>query len=192
MPTLECYIDFKAPAAYLALQPTLELQQQLNLTLLWHPYQTRQSAIPAPLAQETPAQSHIRVRAEARQRVHLKYAALRGIGMHFPTQPGNCDLALAAMYVATNNPALYCRLAFEAYWVHQQDLSELTLIENLLRTSGHDPQTFNAGDRLAQLYAAQTPTEERGVVDAPAYIFADQVFIGREHLPWLRELLSSG
>ena len=46
-------------------------------------------------------------------------------------------------------------------------------------------------ERLTELEAMQLTSEELGVVDTPAYVIDGQVFIGREHLPWVRELLQN-
>jgi len=191
MTTLEYFIDFKSPAAYLSLQPTLELQQDYEFDLVLQPYRAQQKAVPAQTQDETKGETHIRVRALARQQTHLKYAELRGLPMHFPVAPGNTDLALAGLLYARQHPALYSALAFEAYWVDNSDLNDAEVVARLLRDSGHEPEAFDAEARLQALEEAQIPTEERGVVDAPAYVLNEQVFIGREHLPWIRELLAA-
>jgi 2-hydroxychromene-2-carboxylate isomerase len=187
---LEYFIDFKSPAAYLSLQPTLDLLEEYTFELLWRPYRSLQKAVPAKADDETKGETHIRVRAAARQQTHLKYAALRNLPMKFPADPGNTDLALAGLLAADKDPTTYAQLAFDAYWVENLDLSDERLVRKLLADSGHDPQTFDAAARLAELEDAQIPSEERGVVDTPAYLIEEQIFIGREHLPWIRELLA--
>ena len=165
------------------------MAQDYRCELLWLPYRTLQKAIPAVHADETKGETHIRVRAVARQQTHLKYAALRGLTMNFPTQPGNTDLALAGLLAASDDPAQYAQLAFNAYWVENQNLNDATTVQSLLTASGNDPQTFDAQARLSQLQEHQLVSEERGVVDAPAYILEEQLFIGREHMPWIKEML---
>lgn len=190
MISLEYFIDFKSPAAYLSLQPTLELRREHDFDLVFRPYRTQQKAVPVENDQETKGETHIRVRAQTRQLTHLKYAALCGLPMRFPATPGSTDLALAALFYAHQDPAAYSALAFHAYWVDNLDLNNPTLVNQLLEKSGHDPHGFDGQAHLQALEDAQIPTEESGVVDTPAYVVEGQVFIGREHLPWIRELLA--
>ena len=109
--------------------------------------------------------------------------------MRFPTQPGSTDMALAGLLSAQTEPAAYAQRAFAAYWEDNRDLNDEALIRDLLAASGHDPESFDAAARLTELEAMQLASEELGVVDTPAYVIDGQVFIGREHLPWVRELL---
>ena len=78
--------------------------------------------------------------------------------------------------------------AYQAYWADQLDLNDATVIANLLEESGYDAAEFN-GSYLEKLDEHQLASEDRGVIDTPAYVIEEQVFIGREHLPWLREIL---
>ncbi len=191
MTRLEYYIDFKSPAAYLSLQPTLALLDDYSFELVWRPYRSLQKAVPAATTGETKGETHVRVRAAARQQTHLKYAALRGLAMRFPAQPGSTDMALAGLLSAQTEPAAYAQRAFAAYWEDNLDLNDEALIRDLLTASGHDPESFDAAERLTELEAMQLTSEELGVVDTPAYVIDGQVFIGREHLPWVRELLQN-
>ncbi len=190
MQTVNYFIDFKSPAAYLSFHPTLALLDDYVVKLVFHPYRTGQKAVPPAHADETKGETHIRVRALAQQETHLKYAALRELPMVFPETPGNTDLALAGLLCAQQHPAAYCELAFQAYWVEGDDLNDPVAVARLLTDSGHDAAKFDFETRLQELEDLQIPSEERGVVDTPCYLIDEQVFIGREHLPWIQSLLA--
>ena len=49
---MDVYIDFKSPAAYLAVKPTIELARQYQAAISWHPIKTRQPRLPAIQANE--------------------------------------------------------------------------------------------------------------------------------------------
>lgn len=191
MTRLEYYIDFKSPGAYLSLHPTLSLLDKHSFELVWHPYRALQKGVPPAAEDETKGETHVRVRAAARRQTHLKYAELRGLPMRFPAQPGVTDMALAGLLYAQAAPAAYAQRAFAAYWVDNLDLNDEALVRDLLADSGHDPRGFDGAAGVAELEAMQVSSEELGVVDTPAYAIDGQIFIGREHLPWLRELLQS-
>lgn len=189
MATLDVYLDFKSPGAYLAVKPTLTLIETLRPTVQWLPFVSSQRALPPVRTVESRGETHIRVREKAKRETHLKYARLQNTPMEFPASPGCTDLALAALLYANADPVPFIQSAYHAYWVDQLDLNDPNVVDTLLRDAGHDPDAFAAEEFLAELPAVQSKAEELGIVDAPAYLIDDGVFIGREHLPWLRHSL---
>jgi 2-hydroxychromene-2-carboxylate isomerase len=189
---LQLYIDFKSPGSYLALKPTLAVLDKTKATAQWLPFKTKQRQMPVKKENETRGETHSRVRENARRETHSLYADLQSTAMHFPAVPGNTDLALAALIYARNDPLAFISAAYEAYWITGLDLADNKVISDLLQDNGYDANAFDAEHHLQLLQESQTATEESGVVDAPAYLIQDNVFIGREHLPWITELLTSG
>jgi 2-hydroxychromene-2-carboxylate isomerase len=61
-------------------------------------------------------------------------------------------------------------------------------VRDLIAKTGSTVSADLASARGA-LAAAQDAAEEAGIVGAPAYVIADQIFVGREHLPWIEELV---
>jgi len=189
---MRIYIDFKSPSAYLAMKPTLALIERLNLNVQWLPFITAQSPIPAEKPEETRGESHRRVRAIARRDTHLRYAAVQNIPMNFRETPGETDLALGALLFAHPSPLPFIQRAFASYWDEGRDLNDAEAITALLEDTGYDAGKFGADKYIAKIETVQQEAEERGVVDTVAYLISDQIFIGREHLPWIEELLTSG
>ena len=187
---LTVYIDFKSPASYLALDPTLALAGRLGIAVSWQPFRTYERDIPDQVVDESVALTHRRVRAEAVRATHIKYAGLRGIDLRFPPVAHDTDLALGVLSGLSGDPIDYIRAAFAAYWDRHLDLNTEQVVADLIRTSGvtHSGALSTAA---AALYADQAEAEEQGVVDAPAYVIDGQVFIGRQHLPWIEEIARS-
>ncbi len=186
------YIDFKSPHAYLAMRPTLALlAEHPRLEAAWLPFDTRQKPVPQAKAVENRSESHFRVRAEARQATHLYYADVLGVPMSFPQDPGETTLALAALCDCQTDPLPFINAAFHAYWVNHADLNDEGTVRGLLADCGLDADGFSPRDALTKLEQTIASAGELGVIDTPAYLVADQLFIGREHLPWIRELLSA-
>ncbi len=190
MNTLTYYIDFKSPAAYLSVNPTLKLADKLSTTVQILPYNTLQRGLPARGAHETKGETHIRVRETARRQTHLLYASLHQLDMTFPSEPGETRMALAALLFVRQNPLRFVHAAFHAYWVEHANLNDEATVRHLLDRSGYNSEHFDANELLHQLTEHQVAVEEQGVIDVPCYIVADQVFIGREHLPWIELLLT--
>lgn len=191
MNMLRIYIDFKSPAALLAMKPTRALAQRLGQTFEFLPFRTSQPPVPGKKDEETKGETHRRVRALARRATHLKYAAIQDTEMKFPDEPGQCDLALAALLYAQPSPDKFIEAAFRAYWSEGQDLNHPDVIEKLLTTSGYDASGFEPEKYLEDLVKVHRKAEEIGIIDTPAYIIDGQIFIGREHLPWIKTLMTA-
>ena len=189
MNTLRVYIDFKSPAAYLAFKPTLALAERKDLTLDWQPIRTRQQPVPAEAADEDRGTTHRRVRAQARWDTHLFYAQVQGVPMRFPTGAfPDTDLALACLG-ALSNATQFIATCFEAYWTLGADLNHPETVANILQRCSDvhlDPANLNV-EEILHGKSEQAIADQ--VIEAPGYVIAEQVFIGREHLPWIEELL---
>lgn len=184
---LAVYIDFKSPASYLALEPTVALADRLGLALAWHPFRTHERDIPGQGVDKAVARSHHRVRAEARRATHIRYARLRGLDLEFPLVPHQSDLALGVLCQLTDDPVDYIRAALAAYWESHLDLDAEEVVRDLLRSTGSSHSGTLSSARAA-LDMAQARAEDAGVVDAPAYVIGGEVFVGRQHLPWIEEV----
>ncbi len=187
---IDLYIDFKSPASYLALKPTLALADELGVEIRWHPYNTKQETVPVEKPNETKTETHFRVRADLRQKTHLLYAAIQETPMSFRDVPGNTDLALAALDTLPGDPLPFIQSAYHAYWIDKADLNDPAIVTSLLRAAKADVSETILTEAAEHLPAHQLQAEENGIVDAPAYVVDGQIFIGREHLPWIRSILT--
>ena len=62
---VDIFIDFKSPAAYLALKPTLALLQEENIEARFRPFRVRERDVPQIAEHETVGDTHRRVRAQS-------------------------------------------------------------------------------------------------------------------------------
>ena len=114
----------------------------------------------------------------------------RPIMNRWPAQFPATDTALSALLCELPDSSTYLQAAFHAYWVEHADLDDERVVAALLEASGNPVSQWQELDHSAAVETQQAQALEVGVVDVPAYVVADQVFIGREHLPWVRELLT--
>ena len=188
---LDVYIDFKCAGSFLALDPTLALAERTGVEIAWHPFSTAERDKPAEGADAAVIASHHATREASKRAIHKKYASLRGIDLNFPPHGGSADLALGALAEIEGDPLPFIRACFAAYWDAHDDLDDPQVVAELLAASG----VGHSGDLSAtrvRLEEAQGSAEEEGIVDAPGYKIADQLFIGRQHLPWIEELARGG
>ena len=188
---LTVYIDFKSPGAYLAIAPTLALAERLSLSIDWKPFRTIEREVPKLGQEETVGESHRRVRAASQRALAVKYAAHQGIDLQFPLAPGSTDLALGVLAELEGDPLPFIRGAFNAYWEAHANLDDMAVVHALLQESGV-AYAGSLAEARAVMDESQDQAEAAGIVDAPAYVIADQIFVGREHLPWIEELARAG
>ena len=186
---LKVYIDFKEPAAYLALAPTLALAERLDVPLTWRAFRSQDRDLPDSGSSPAIVLSHQRARARALRSMHRHYAALQGIDLRFPETQYGTDLALGALAQLSGNALPFVREAFESYWAGHLDLNDRDVVERLLESSGVAAEV-DLDEADVTLAAAQAEAEEAGVVDAPAYVIDGQLFIGRQHFPWIEEIIA--
>lgn len=187
---LDIYLDFKSPAAYLAMQPSLAFLAARPVPVQWRPFRVRERDVPQRGADETVGQSHRRVRAESRRRIFLHYAAVQGIEMTFPETRHGTDLALGALAEIDGDRLAFVEACFAAYWSQHADLDDAGVVAALLAASG----AVHSGDLSAtrdRLEAALEEAEAAGVVDTPGYLIAGENFVGREHLPWIGDIIDA-
>ena len=184
---LDVYIDFKSPGSYLALEPTLALAKRTGIELQWRPFKTHERDIPNQGTDETLAMTHHRVRTQSLRDTHIKYANLRGIDLRFPPVVNQTDLALGVLSEIRGDPISFIMAAFAAYWDTHQDLNANTIVSGIISSSG----VSHSGDltgALASFQAAQAQAEALDIVNAPGYVIDQQLFIGRQHLPWIERI----
>ena len=187
---LTVYLDFKSPAAYLAMTPTLALADRLGLATTWKPFRTVERDVPKLGKEETVGESHRRVRAASQRALAIKYAKQQGIDLTFPEKLGASDLALGVLTTIEGDPLPFIQGAFDAYWRDHADLDDLQIVQDLVHKTGTQMSAKLSRSRDL-LDAAQDQAEEAGIVGAPAYVIAEQIFVGREHLPWIEEIAST-
>ncbi len=185
MNTLDVYIDFKSPASWLAIGPTRAMSTELDIGLRWLPFDSRQYALAEEKPGETRRETHFRIREYERRRVHLHYASVRGVEMSFPSSPGSTRRALAAMLALGKECDAFLDAAFLAYWRDHADLDDEGVVDDLLKECGVTNLTIS----MSALDRALDEADQRDVIDAPTYLLGEERFLGREHLPLLRERL---
>jgi 2-hydroxychromene-2-carboxylate isomerase len=194
---LSVLLDLRHPLAYLALQPALDLGEELALEIDWLPL-----SVPPlhPPTVEAPGDDrgiwHRRHRARAIRREIDTYAAARGLVLRDPYRGDPVEAAnLGWLWLREGAPALlptYLKELFRRYWCREFDAASPRAVAALLAEGGIDAGGFLAwaegpGPRAADDVAAAL--RDRGLFQVPAYVVDDEVVYGRQHLPMIRWIL---
>jgi 2-hydroxychromene-2-carboxylate isomerase len=189
-------IDFASPRTYLALRPTCALAEHLGIEIDWQPFLVESR--PAPVASSRPEDRgtrHRTIRAAYVQRDLARYLADRGIVRDLGKQANSRLAAITLLWLKRESKQLvsnYVRNVFEGYWRGELDIEDESALRGLLQKIGAPLpgyETFVRGEGLAALDRVRSELLNAGVFDVPAYVVASEVFVGREHLPLIRNRL---
>ena len=191
-------VDFRNPKAYLALQPTFALEDELGVAFDWLPLPVSPMSRPsAPRSDEDRGTRHRRIRAEYNERDLRRYARVYGVELGDLYR--NPDVSIASIGLlwtkreGPNTVRAYLRAVFERYWRARLDIEDAAAIARVLRevgvdTAGWDAYAKGSGRELFERTAAGL--REAGLFDVPAYVVDGEIFFGRQHLPMVRWMLT--
>ncbi|MGE0221775.1 MAG: DsbA family protein [Acetobacteraceae bacterium] len=199
--TIIAYTDYKSPYAYLAKDPTYELERDFPVRILWRPYILD---IPSYLGSASVDDSG-RVIEESRnphqwRRVRYSYmdcrrqAAKVGLTILGPRKIWDSSLAAAGMLFAQRAGddvfRRYHDQVFERFWRRDLDIESPGTIASVLTACGA-PDGFAAAVPAlhAEVAAISRAAEDTGVFGVPSYVVDGALFWGREHLADIRAML---
>jgi 2-hydroxychromene-2-carboxylate isomerase len=195
---LDVYIDYKSPYAYLAIEPTWELERDYRVDLNWLPYTLD---IPGYLGSakvdedgnvveenRTPHQwrkvkySYMDVR---------RYANLRGLTVRGPQKIWDSSTAAIGMLYAKGQGVFrpYTDIVYERFWRRELNIEDRDVIRSVLEEAGAGTADFFAyldGDGRDAHDEIRAAAEATGIFGVPTYVLDGEVFWGREHLSLIR------
>jgi 2-hydroxychromene-2-carboxylate isomerase len=200
--TIRVYSDYKSPYAYLAKDPTYELERETGAKVEWLPYTLD---IPAYLgsASVDAGGKVVEESRNAHQWRRVKYGYMdcrreanrRGLTIRGPRKIFDSTLANMGMLYAQRHGVFrsYHDRVFERFWKRELDIESPAALAAVLEECGaqsKDFAAFLADEGRRELNRIQEEAEASGVFGVPSYMLDDgDLYWGREHLPRIRELL---
>jgi 2-hydroxychromene-2-carboxylate isomerase len=195
---LTIVIDFKSPQAYLAIGPTCALADELGVTIDWRPLVITPSKAAARPSGDDRGARHRRSRTTYMDRDIARYATDRGLVIDGLLLRKDSTLAAIGMlWAQREGPSIartYVEQVFKCHAEDNLDIEDVYSISGLLTKIGAPVSGFEAfvkGDGPTQLARIQADLRDLGVFEVPTYLLNDDVFLGRQHLPLIRSLLST-
>ena len=199
---LTVYIDYKSPYAYLAIQPTLTLQRDFNVSLQWLPYtldipdflgSAKVDENGVVIEQNRSPHQWRRVRysyMDAR-----RYANLCGLTIRGPRKIWDSSIAgIGLLYAQEQNVVgEYNLQVYERFWRRELNIEDQQAIKQILVGVGADVSKFDnymMEEGRILLDRIQIDAEKQGVFGVPTYIFDKELFWGREHIALIRHKLA--
>jgi 2-hydroxychromene-2-carboxylate isomerase len=197
---LIAYIDYKSPYAFIAIEPTYQIEDHFGIEIDWRPLTLD---IPSYLGSAR-LDDHGRVAEENRTpeqwsavryayRDARRYAALQGLTLRGTVKIWDTSLAhIGLMWAKRQGGAVlraYTRGVYLPFWRRELDVEDLAVITATLEQAGADVSgfaSFAAGEGRAEHDAMQPAIFDAGIFGVPTYVIDREVFFGREHLPRVR------
>jgi len=199
--TIRVYSDYKSPYAYLAKDPTYDLERDTGAKVEWLPYTLD---IPAYLgsASVDAGGKVMEASRNAHQWRRVKYSYMdcrreanrRGVTIRGPRKIFDSTLANMGMLYAQRRGVFrsYHDRVFERFWKRELDIESVDALAAVLEECGAQSKDFAAfltGEGRRELDRIQEEAEAAGVFGVPSYLLDDgSLYWGREHLPRIREL----
>jgi 2-hydroxychromene-2-carboxylate isomerase len=201
-PTLTVLFDPKDPYSYLAMGPTLALIRDAGVDGSWYPFLGRPiRAAEEPGDEPDRGALHRWHRACYQERDLVRYAAARNVpARHFADgglyRSSEAEVAAVGFNWARRDSAAraldYLDRVFTGYWDGAMDVDSVADIEAALAAAGvavADFAAYAAAAGRTELTELRARLVERGAFTAPAILFEDEAYVGRQHLAYLRHRL---
>jgi len=202
--TLTAYIDYKSPYAYLAKDPTYELERDFRVHIDWLPYVLD---IPSFLgsARVDDTGNVIEEQRSAHQWRRVRYSYMdcrrqarkRGLVIRGPQKIWDSTLAASGMLYAKQQGDTVLRryhdLTFERFWKRELDIEDPAVVSGVLAEAGADAAGFSAylkEEGRVEVERICRAAEAIGVFGVPTFVLDGELFWGREHLSDIRAMLA--
>ena len=203
-PTIEFFIDYKSPYAYLAVGHAYQLEADTGIVIDWLPYTLD---IPAylgsaevdgdgnVLSEKRNAHQWRRVKysyMDCRREANRQGLTLRGPQKIFDSSLANIGLLYAKMHDIFR---AYNDRVFERFWKRELDVEDITVVAALIAECGAPADDFAAfanGPGRNQLINIQAAAEAAGVFGVPSIVInGTDLYWGREHFDQVRTVISA-
>jgi 2-hydroxychromene-2-carboxylate isomerase len=188
---LRLYIDYKSPYAYLAKDPTYELEREFGVQFTWLPYVLN---IPDFLGTVEGRNPHQWRRVRYSYMDARRLANRRGLVVKGPRKIFDSSIAAIGMLYAQRRGAFrkYNDVLFERFWKRELDLDDREAIGRVLEESGAPAAgffDFLEGEGRPDFERIGREAEEAGVFGVPTFVIDGELFWGGDRLWMVREKL---
>lgn len=185
------YIDYKSPYAYLAKDPSWELERDFDVRLKWLPYTLD---IPSFLGSVEQRNDHQWRRVRYSYMDARRLANRRGLTVRGPQKIFDSSIAAIGMLFAERAGVFrkYNDLMFERFWKRELDIEDPAVVAGVIEESGAKAAGFSdflTGDGRREHDRIKSEAEALGIFGVPSYVIDGEIFWGGDRLWMVREKL---
>lgn len=201
---LTVYVDIKSPYAFVAIRPTLALEAELGVRFDWRPLtldipsylgsaEKKAGKVVASQGRSQKTWNAIRYSyRDARRYAERQGLMLKGTEKIWDSTLPNIGI-LWVMQTARDRLGAYFEAVYPPFWRRELDIEDISVVEACLHLAGIEADGFAAfaeGAGRVQHDALQPEFHPNGIYGVPTYVLGDEIFFGREHIPYLRWALT--
>ena len=198
------YLDVKSPYAFVSVKPTLALERELEVQFDWRPYtldipsylgsaRKKNGAVVESSGRSRAIWNAIRYAyMDARRYAELQGYTLKGTEKIWDSSLANMGILFVNLYFRDRIPD-YLEAVFPPFWRRELDIEDIGVIKDCLEMAGVDSSDFQTFVTRAGKQMHDHILDHRfeaGMYGVPTYVLGNDVFFGREHLPYIRWVLS--
>lgn len=197
---LKVYIDYKSPYAFIARDPTYQLESDFGIEIDWYPLTLNIGSYLGTASQNDRGEITTSNRSEAQwlavryaYRDARRYAALRGLTLKGTRKIWDSSLAAIGLLWAKtqgHDPMKrYTDSTFDKFWRRELDIEDPAVIIRQLEAAGCETTGFTEylkGEGRRQHDALQEEILDAGYYGVPTYVIDGEVYFGRQHLQRVR------
>ena len=197
---LKVYIDYKSPYAFIAKDPTYQLEHEFGLEIDWYPL-TLNIGSYLGTAKKDDSGKVVENNRSPRQWLAVKYAykdarryaELRGLTLKGTQKIWDSSLAAIGMLWAKqqgHDPLRrYTDITYERFWRRELDIENPAVVIAQLQEAGCDVGGFTdylEGEGRQLHDDLQEEILDAGYYGVPTYVIDGESYFGRQHLPRVR------
>ena len=194
--TIDLYFDFPSPYAYLAHTQLPRIAAEHGAAIVYHPFRILElMKIVGNRPTTIECKNKSKYAGADLQRWVKRYK------VDFSRNPHSKSFDFAELdrgalvAIKDGRGAEYVTAVFAAIWGKPEDLSQRSVLIDVLRRAGFDAQRLleraSADPVIAQLEAETKAAAERGVFGAPTMFVGDQMYFGNDRFDFVIEALRS-
>ena len=194
--TIDLYFDFPSPYAYLAHTQLPRIAAEHGAAIVYHPFRILElMKIVGNRPTTIECKNKSKYAGADLQRWVKRYK------VDFSRNPHSKSFDFAELdrgalvAIEDGRGAEYVTAVFAAIWGKPEDLSQRSVLIDVLRRAGFDAQRLleraSADPVIAQLEAETKAAAERGVFGAPTMFVGDQMYFGNDRFDFVIEALRS-
>ncbi len=194
------YIDVKSPYAFVSIKPTLALEAELDILFDWRPLTLD---IPSYLGSAEKRGGKV-IKSEGRSKTAWntikysymdarRYAERQGYILKGTEKIWDTSLAsIAILWVrqrARNQLPRFFEVVYPSFWRRELDVEDISVVEDCMEKAGVSSRgfrEFQLGEGRVIHDGLQKQFHAKGIYGVPTYVLGEEIFFGREHLPYIR------
>ena len=129
---------------------------------------------------------------DARRYAEKQGYVLKGTEKIWDSSLANIGILFTNLYFRDHIPA-YLEAVYPPFWRRELDIEDIEVVKQCLETAGVDSAKFESFATSEGKVMHDQILENRfdaGMYGVPTYVVGEDVFFGREHLPYIRWMLS--